>query len=193
MARSTKRPARAAKKPAARRPAKPSPGRARGPKRQRQAPASARTAPAADQMVARRAIRASAGIAPGMQPVNVLLPVGDIKAALAFYDRALGFTPGGAASAPSGERAYADLRHGASVVMLVPRTGTAAAGAGGSATVYVYVEDVDRIVAQAREAGVTIADAEDQPWGDRTASFTDPDGHRWTVATFKKLVPFEPA
>jgi len=128
-----------------------------------------------------------------MQPVNVMLPVGDITAAVAFYDRALGFARGGLAQAADGTPTYADLRHGASVIMLVPRQGDAAAGGSGSARLYVYVEDVDRLVAHARAVGVTITDPQDQPWGDRTASFADPDGHQWTVATFKKLVPFEPA
>lgn len=143
--------------------------------------------------VARRAISPTAGVAPGMQPVNALLPVADVGAAIAFYDRALGFARGGTTPAAGGSPAYADLRHGASVIMLVPRTGEAAPPSAADTTIYVYVEDVDRTVAQAREAGVTIDDPQDRPWGDRTASFTDPDGHRWTIATFKKLVPFEPA
>ena len=33
-------------------------------------------------------------------------------------------------------------------------------------------------------------DPEDKPWGDRAAVVTDPDGYRWVLATFKKLVPF---
>jgi uncharacterized glyoxalase superfamily protein PhnB len=35
-----------------------------------------------------------------------------------------------------------------------------------------------------------VADAQDTPWGDRTAVVTDPDGYRWVLATFKKLAPF---
>jgi uncharacterized glyoxalase superfamily protein PhnB len=35
-----------------------------------------------------------------------------------------------------------------------------------------------------------VSDAEDRPWGDRTAIVTDADGYRWVLATFKKLVPF---
>ncbi len=128
-----------------------------------------------------------------MQPVNVMLPVADITAAVAFYDRALGFTRGGLAQTPDGTPTYADIRHGASVIMLIPRPADAAPATGNTARLYVYVDDVDRVVAQARGAGVAIGDPLDQPWGDRTATFTDPDGHQWTVATFKKLVPFEQA
>ena len=50
--------------------------------------------------------------------------------------------------------------------------------------------DVDRALTQAREAGAGVGDAEEPPWGDRTAMVTDPDGYRWVLATFKKLVPF---
>jgi uncharacterized glyoxalase superfamily protein PhnB len=31
----------------------------------------------------------------------------------------------------------------------------------------------------------------DRPWGDRVATVTDPDGYRWLLATFKKLMPFQ--
>ena len=61
---------------------------------------------------------------------------------------------------------------------------------GGAAALYTYVEDVDRAVSQARLAGAGVEDPEDKPWGDRVAVVTDPDGYRWMLATFKKLVPF---
>ena len=43
-----------------------------------------------------------------------------------------------------------------------------------------------------REAGAGVNDPEDTAWGDRAAVVTDPDGYRWVLATFKKLVPFSP-
>ena len=49
---------------------------------------------------------------------------------------------------------------------------------------------MDRVAAQARQAGAGVSDASDKPWGDRVATVTDPDGYRWVLATFKKLVPF---
>jgi uncharacterized glyoxalase superfamily protein PhnB len=52
------------------------------------------------------------------------------------------------------------------------------------------VDDVDRQLARARDAGGSVKVAEDKPWGDRVVSVTDPDGHRWILATFKKLAPF---
>ena len=39
-------------------------------------------------------------------------------------------------------------------------------------------------------AGAGVTNAEDRAWGDRTGVVTDPDGYRWVLATFKRLVPF---
>ena len=53
--------------------------------------------------------------------------------------------------------------------------------------VYMYVEDVDRIFAQANAAGATaMMPLEDQFWGDRTGTLVDPFGHRWYVSTHKE-------
>ena len=61
---------------------------------------------------------------------------------------------------------------------------------GGAPGLYTYVPDVDSAAALAREAGAGVTDIEDRAWGDRVATVTDPDGYRWVLATFKKLVPF---
>jgi PhnB protein len=60
----------------------------------------------------------------------------------------------------------------------------------GVSALYAYVDDVDRQLARARQAGAAVKEAEDKPWGDRIASIIDPDGHRWVLATFRKLAPF---
>jgi len=42
---------------------------------------------------------------------------------------------------------------------------------------YVYVDDVDRLVAKLRAEGVTVLrDPADMPWGERIATIADPDG-----------------
>jgi uncharacterized glyoxalase superfamily protein PhnB len=76
--------------------------------------------------------------------------------------------------------------------MLVRKGETTAPG-GGAAALYTYVADVEGALSGAREAGAGCGLIEDTPWGDRAAVVTDPDGYRWVVATFKKLVPFSPA
>lgn len=124
-----------------------------------------------------------------MQSINTYLAVANIAATMAFLEKAFGFSRGVVLSDTDGQPRYAEMRHGDSVLMLV-RKGDDATPTAGAAALYTYVEDVDRALVQAREAGGGAADAEDKPWGDRVAVVTDPDGYRWVLATFKKLVPF---
>jgi PhnB protein len=49
---------------------------------------------------------------------------------------------------------------------------------------FIYVEDVDAVVARAVELGATLRRApENQFYGDRDGYLVDPFGHGWTVAT----------
>lgn len=108
---------------------------------------------------------------------------------MTFLERAFGFARGVVLADVNGDLRYAEMRHGSSAVMLV-RAGDSTTASGGMSALYVYVDDVDRQLAQAREAGAAVSEAEDKPWGDRIVAATDPDGHRWILATFKKLAPF---
>jgi PhnB protein len=55
---------------------------------------------------------------------------------------------------------------------------------GASASMYVYVPDVDEVFQRATSAGATvIAPVADKEWGDRLGGFRDPFGHIWNVAT----------
>jgi PhnB protein len=55
---------------------------------------------------------------------------------------------------------------------------------GTTASVFMYVEDVDEVVKQAVDAGATVTmEVADQFWGDRFGSVADPFGHTWSVAT----------
>src|SRR5213075_1875454 len=133
--------------------------------------------------------RVSSGLAPEMQAVNTYLAVANVNASIEFLERAFGFTRGVVLTAADGQPRYAEMRHGGSVVMLMPK-GDQTTATGGTAALYTYVGDVDKALTQARTAGAGVSEAEDRPWGDRTAMVTDPDGYRWVLATFKKLVPF---
>jgi uncharacterized glyoxalase superfamily protein PhnB len=121
--------------------------------------------------------------------VNSYLAVADVGAAIAFLERAFGFARGVVLPGSDGELRYAEMRHGDSVVMLI-RKGDSATASGGAAALYTYVDDVDRVMARAREAGAGVGEAQEKPWGDRAVVVTDPDGYRWVLATFKKLAPF---
>jgi uncharacterized glyoxalase superfamily protein PhnB len=124
-----------------------------------------------------------------MQAVSPYLAVANVAATAQFLEHAFGFVRGVALPDGDGQFRYAEMRHGQSVVMLV-RKGDVTTGTDGAAALYAYVQDVDSVLAHAREAGAGVSDAEDKPWGDRAAVVTDPDGYRWVLATFKKLAPF---
>lgn len=132
---------------------------------------------------------AGSGVAPGMQAVSPYLAVANVKASMRFLEHTLGFTPAIVLLDPGGQPRYAEMRKGEMVVMLVRKEDSTSPG-GGAAALYTYVTDVDAALARARDAGAGCGVAEDTPWGDRAAVVTDPDGYRWIVATFKKLVPF---
>jgi uncharacterized glyoxalase superfamily protein PhnB len=124
-----------------------------------------------------------------MQNVNAYLAVANVSASMDFLAQAFGFTRGVTLAEPDGQLRYAEMRHGDSVLMLIRKDDQTTA-THGAAALYTYVGDVDAVLARAREAGAGVTEAEDRPWGDRAAVVTDPDGYRWVLATFKKLVPF---
>jgi uncharacterized glyoxalase superfamily protein PhnB len=129
------------------------------------------------------------GLAPGMLPINSYLAVANVTASIEFLERAFGFSRGVVLAHPDGQLRYAEMRHDQAVVVLIQK-GDTTTPSGGAAALYTYVEDVDRAASQARLAGAGVDEPEDKPWGDRVAVVTDPDGYRWVLATFKKLVPF---
>jgi PhnB protein len=63
---------------------------------------------------------------------------------------------------------------------------------GWPASLFLYVEDVDAVIARAVELGATLQrPAEDQFYGDRDGHIVDPFGHGWTVASHVEDVPPE--
>jgi uncharacterized glyoxalase superfamily protein PhnB len=134
--------------------------------------------------------RADSGLAPQMQAVNTYLAVANVNASMEFLGRAFGFTRGVVLPGTDGQPRYAEMRHGNSVIVLIPK-GDSTSATNGAPALYTYVDDVDKALTNARGAGAGVSEAEDRPWGDRTATVTDPDGYRWVLATFKKLVPFD--
>jgi uncharacterized glyoxalase superfamily protein PhnB len=125
-----------------------------------------------------------------MQAVNTYLAVANVGASMTFLERAFGFTRGVVLPDNDGQIRYAEMRHGGSAIMLVPK-GDGNTATSGIAGLYTYVNDVDRAAERAREAGAGVGEPDDRSWGDRTVIVTDPDGYRWVLATFKKLVPFQ--
>lgn len=56
-------------------------------------------------------------------------------------------------------------------------------GTGSRAQYTIWFDDCDAIVAELRGRGVEFLNGpQDRPWGQRTAAFSDPDGHVWEIA-----------
>jgi len=124
----------------------------------------------------------------GYHSVTPYLLVDDAASAIDFYQRAFNATelfrlPMG------GKIGHAEITIGDSHVMLSDEwpdmnlRGPKARG-GPTASLMLYVDDVDALFAQAVKAGAAIESAvQNQFWGDRTGTVVDPYGHRWMLAT----------
>ena len=91
--------------------------------------------------------------------VSVALTVTDMKSAMSFYQKAFGFKKRGAHKGPDGNLIHAELTLRNTVVMLSPEMpgwGKSAKTVGASpATLYLYVENADKICAKAVKLGAT--------------------------------------
>jgi PhnB protein len=109
--------------------------------------------------------------------------------AIEFYKKAFGAKERVRMEAPGGGIAHAEVQIGDSIVMLsdpFPQASTKPPKelGGTSASVMLYVEDVDALTKQAVDAGATVLmEVSDQFWGDRFGSVQDPFGHSWGIAT----------
>ena len=121
--------------------------------------------------------------------VSVMLTVADLKVAVNFYQKAFGFAKRGIMNGPGGKPIHAELTLRGVTLMLGPedagRGARSAKSIGGSpATMYLTVEDVDKVVAKAVKAGATPeGPVMDMFWGDRCGTVLDPEGNRWMVGT----------
>jgi len=133
----------------------------------------------------------------GYHSVTPYLAVDGAEQAIAFYEKAFGAKERTRMQSPDGKIAHAELEIGDSVVMLsdpLPQFITKAPTelGGSTASLMVYVEDVDAVVQQAVGAGATLErEIEDQFWGDRFGAVVDPFGHMWSIATHVEDVPPE--
>jgi PhnB protein len=133
----------------------------------------------------------------GYHSVTPYLTVDDAAQAIEFYKKAFGAKERGRMEGPDGKIGHAELEIGDSLVMLsdaLPQFTTKPPKelGGTSASVFLYVEDVDALVQQAVDAGATVdTEIADQFWGDRFGSVTDPFGHSWLISTHVEDVPPE--
>jgi PhnB protein len=133
----------------------------------------------------------------GYHTLTPYLAVDNAAEAIEFYKRAFGAKERVRMPAPDGSIGHAELEIGDSLVMLsdpFPQATTKPPKelGGTSASVFMYVEDVDSVVKQAVGAGATVEmEVADQFWGDRFGTVADPFGHLWSIATHVEDVPPE--
>ena len=133
----------------------------------------------------------------GYHTLTAYLAVDNATEAIEFYKRAFGAEERVRMDAPGGKIGHAEIQIGDSLVMLsdpFPQASTKPPKelGGTSASVFMYVEDVDAVVKQAVDAGATIeVEIANQFWGDRFGTVADPFGHLWSIATHVEDVPPE--
>lgn len=123
--------------------------------------------------------------------VSAMLTVTDVKAAVAFYQKAFGFTKRGIMNGPDGKPIHAELTLRGTTLMLgpeMPAMGMKSAKTLGAspAGLCLYTEDADKMFAKAVKLGATAhGPVMDMFWGDRSGRITDPDGYSWMISTHK--------
>ena len=111
----------------------------------------------------------------------------DSDVALEFLVNAFGFTEKVRMKDDSGRVNHAEVQMKDGVIMLGTPPGdykNPAKLGGKTQNVYVYVDDVDKHYARAKQAGAKIVrEPEDQFYGDRNYAVEDPEGHEWYFGT----------
>jgi len=125
----------------------------------------------------------------GYHTVTPYLVVQGAGKAIEYYKQAFGAEELMRCGGPEGKVMHAELQVGDSRVMLAdecPEMGAKSAASFGGSPVglCLYVRDVDTVFARAVELGGKVVRAvQDQFYGDRSGTLTDPFGHQWTVST----------
>jgi uncharacterized glyoxalase superfamily protein PhnB len=118
----------------------------------------------------------------------------DAAKAIEFYKKAFGAVELMRLNGPDGKITHAEIKIGDSIVFIsdeypaMPNSCRAPQTLKGvSSALYLYVQDVDAVFAQAVKAGGKVnMPLTDMFWGDRYGQVQDPYGHIWGLATHKE-------
>lgn len=124
--------------------------------------------------------------------------VSDAREAIAFYITVFGASEKFRLVEPGGRLGHAELDFAGSTLMLseeFPEYGIQGpqAGAPTAVTLHLHVDNCDEVIARALKAGAALETAaQDQFYGERSGSFRDPSGHRWSVGhSIEDVTPAE--
>lgn len=126
------------------------------------------------------------------------LTVRDVREAMDFYDKAFGFKRKFMLPVPGGKVVHGEMVHGDCTIMVGPEAlergikSPVTSGAIPPVSLFIYVDDVDKLHKQAMAAGAKeVLGPNEQFFGARTCLLLDPDGHQWMFATHQKNVSVE--
>jgi PhnB protein len=133
----------------------------------------------------------------GYHSITPYLVIQGAARAIEFYKKIFDAVEVVRMDGPEGKVGHAELRVGDSMVMMADEhpamgyRGPQALG-GTPVSLLLYVTDADAVFSRAVAAGAKVMKPmQDQFYGDRSGTVTDPFGHVWTIATHKEDVPPE--
>ncbi|HVU00894.1 MAG TPA: VOC family protein [Polyangiaceae bacterium] len=116
----------------------------------------------------------------GYHSVSASLNVESTMALVEFCKKTFGAKLRSTMPGPDGKIIHAEIEIGDSVIM----SSDAVREAARPANLFVYVSNVDKVMAKAEKAGAKVMmPAADMFWGDRFGRVEDPQGNRWAIAT----------
>jgi PhnB protein len=125
----------------------------------------------------------------GYHSVTPYIIVRNAAKALDWYKNVLGAHEELRFPMPDGKIGHAEIKIGDSHIMLADEfpqmNAVSPETIGGTASaLMIYVEDVDSVFNKAVAAGAKVKqELQDKFYGDRNATFYDPFGHQWSIAT----------
>ena len=130
------------------------------------------------------------GAPEGFNTITPQIHVSNGDKAIALYKKALGAKELHRMLAPGTKTImHACLEIGGSKLFLSDHNPPGQSPKGADSSFYVYVADVDAAHKKAKASGMKeIMPPTDMFWGDRMSALTDPFGHNWNLATFKRQV-----
>lgn len=124
----------------------------------------------------------------GYHSLTPYLALSDAAKAIEFYKAALGATELYRLPMPNGRIGHAELQIGNSRLMLsdeAPEFGNKSAKKFGGSPVglCIYTENVDALAERfVKAGGKVVRPLQNQFYGDRTGTFEDPEGFKWTLS-----------